>query len=180
MKRASVLLLGAAVLCAVLALARADKYAFTVNMGEPTEEFVHYWERCVGSGHASLALRQDWREAMIDSHENLGWQMVRMHGVFDDDMSVVIDNRTYSFVDPDSIYDFLLSINMRPIIELSFMPGVLASGDETVFYYKGNITPPKNYTAWAVLLETFASHLIDRYGIDEVSQWYFEVRAPFW
>ncbi len=64
------------------------------------------------------------------------------------------------------------------------MPGVLASGNETIFWYKGNTTPPKDYAQWDHLITTLVQHLVDRYGIDEVAQWYFEVwnepNCGFW
>lgn len=159
----------------IVATAQSFDNSFYVNTTAPTSPFPHFWERCVGSGHASLALREDYRKQLVDSHKTLGWQYVRFHAIFDDDMSVVLAPGVYSFFSIDSVYDFLLDIGMRPIVELSFMPSILASGNETIFYYKGNITPPKNYSQWDDLVFQFVTHLIERYGLDEVSQWYFEV-----
>lgn len=91
-----------------------------------------------------------------------------------------------SFFNVDSIYDYLLSIGMRPIVELSFMPAYIASnnGQDTIFWYKGITDPPADYNAWIQLISSFAQHLVDRYGIDEVSQWRFEVwnepNLDFW
>lgn len=79
----------------------------------------------------------------------------------------------YSFFNVDEIYDFLLSINMKPYVELSFMPNLLASGNATIMWYKGNITPPKSWQAWYDLIVELGTHLVDRYGIKEVSQWSF-------
>ncbi len=64
-------------------------------------------------------------------------------------------SETYSFFNIDSIFDFLLSIGMKPIVELSFMPEALARGNSTIFHYKGNINPPKNWNAWAYLVQNF-------------------------
>jgi xylan 1,4-beta-xylosidase len=55
------------------------------------------------------------------------------------------------------------------------MPYDLASGDETVFWWKGNITPPNNWEHWEWLIQQFVRHVIERYGLDEVRRWYFEV-----
>jgi xylan 1,4-beta-xylosidase len=66
-------------------------------------------------------------------------------------------------------------MNNSPIIEVSFMPEVIASGPETIFHYKGNITPPKNQTMWTDLIKTLVRHLIDRYGVNEIRQWPFEI-----
>jgi xylan 1,4-beta-xylosidase len=75
-----------------------------------------------------------------------------------------------------STYDFLLSIGMRPIVELSFMPQALASNvSETVFHYEGGISPPNDWNVWSTFIQGFVQALVDRYGLAEVSQWLFEV-----
>ena len=88
----------------------------------------HFWEHTVGSGHATLALRADWQAQMRRAHDELGMQHVRFHGILDDDMGTLIcqsDELIYSFFNADQIFDFLLSIGMKPFVELSFMPSTL-------------------------------------------------------
>ena len=116
-----------------------------------TREFNHFWKECVGSGHALLALRADYRAYLTRAQKELGFKFVRFHGILDDDMStytIVNGSPSLSFFNVDSVYDFLLSINMKPYIEVSFMPELLASGNQTVFHYNANITPPKDSSAW--------------------------------
>jgi len=60
-------------------------------------------------------------------------------------------------------------------VELSFMPHDLASGSRTIFWWKGNVTPPKSYEKWAGLITNLVAHFQERYGHDEVASWYFEV-----
>lgn len=55
------------------------------------------------------------------------------------------------------------------------MPECLASGNQTCFAYKGNVTPPADMKQWGDLVERFARHLVDRYGVEEVRSWDFEV-----
>jgi xylan 1,4-beta-xylosidase len=74
----------------------------------------------------------------------------------------------YSFFSADQIIDFLLSIGMRPFVELSFMPEALASGDTIVFRYRANVTPPKDYEQWATLIQKLTAHWVERYGAVEV------------
>jgi xylan 1,4-beta-xylosidase len=81
----------------------------------------------------------------------------------------------YSFFNTDQIFDFLLSIGMKPFVELSFMPSILASGKQTIFHYRANVTRPKDYSQWAVLIRKLVSHWVERYGVGEVRQWFFEV-----
>jgi xylan 1,4-beta-xylosidase len=138
----------------------------------------HFWEHTVGSDHALMALRSDWQEQLRRCRDELGFQYVRFHGLFDDDIGTVICNNDallYSFFNVDQIIDFLLSIGMKPFVELSFMPEALASGDKTVFHYRGNITPPKDYSVWATLIGKLVAHWVERYGLAEVRSWFFEV-----
>lgn len=151
---------------------------FTCDFSAKTEAMPHFWEYCVGSGHATLALRADWQAQLKQCREELGFRHVRFHGLLDDEMNTVIDQSDeliYSFHNADQIYDFLRSIDMRPIVELSFMPTALASGDQTTFHYKANVTPPADYGQWATLVSKAASHWVDRYGANEVATWPMEV-----
>lgn len=152
---------------------------FKIDSNSPTTPLSHYWEKCVGSCHAYTALREDYRKQLRKVHEDLGFQYVRFHGLLDDDMSVVFRNRkgdlVYNFFNIDSIFDFLLSINMKPFIELGFMPEALASTATTCFHYKGNVSKPKDYGQWDELITNIIAHLIDRYGIAELRSWFFEV-----
>jgi xylan 1,4-beta-xylosidase len=79
------------------------------------------------------------------------------------------------FTNIDSIFDFLLSIGMKPFIELGFMPAALTSGSCTIFHYQGHTSPPDDYGKWQWLVEQFTAHCVDRYGLGEVRQWFFEV-----
>ena len=131
-----------------------------------------------GSGHATLGLRADWQAQLKRAHQDLGMKHVRFHGLLSDDMGTLIsegEEFLYSFFNADQIFDFLLSIGMKPFVELSFMPSALASGDQTVFHYRANVTPPKDYAQWSVLIRKLVSHWVSRYGIGEVRQWFFEV-----
>ena len=151
---------------------------FSCDFTGSVSSLTHFWEHTVGSGHATLALRADWQTQMRRSHEELGFGHVRFHGLLCDDMGTLIsegDKLFYSFFNADQIFDFLLSIGMKPFVELSFMPGTLASGKETVFHYRANVTPPKDYAQWATLIRKLVAHWVERYGLGEVRQWFFEV-----
>lgn len=128
---------------------------FSSDLNGPATGLPHFWEHTMGSGHATLALRADWQAQLKRAHDELGMRHVRFHGILCDDVGTLIgegDTLFYSFFNADLIFDFLRSIGMRPFVELSFIPGVLASGDKTVFHYRANVTPPRDYAQWAVLI----------------------------
>lgn len=152
-----------------------------------TKKVTKHWQFCVGSGHAFLAHRADYLEQLKVVHDELGIERVRFHGIFDDDMNVcqrptdhlpVVKRNPpvlYNFYQIGSIYDRLLEIGVKPFVELGFMPSALASGRQTVFHYKGNVTQPKNMEKWKDFIRAFARFLINRYGAEEVRSWFFEV-----
>lgn len=154
---------------------------YKINCEETGRPYPHYWEYCVRSCHAATLLREDVRNHIRHAHKDCGFTHVRCHGLFDDDMSVVITPmnapapRSISFYNIDCIYDFLLETGMKPFVEIGFMPTPLASGTQVCFNYRGNVTPPADYEVWDDLIRQFATHLIERYGKKEVEQWPFEV-----
>jgi xylan 1,4-beta-xylosidase len=134
---------------------------------------------CVGAGRANEGLRADWQRQLTYAHRECGFTYIRMHGLFDDDMGVYREdnngNPEYNWQYIDALYDFLQSIGMKPFVELGFMPNALAGGSKTIFWYRGNVTPPKDMTKWANFIRAFVTHLQERYGDAEVRTWYFEV-----
>jgi len=151
---------------------------FNSSLSAPAAPLRHAWEHTVGSSRAVLALRADWQGQLTRCHDELGFRHVRFHGLLTDDMGTLIAHQEkplYSFFNADRIWVFLLSIGMRPFVELGFMPEMLASGRETVFRFRGNVTPPADYDAWATLIRKLVGHWVERYGIAEVRQWFFEV-----
>lgn len=156
-------------------MARIDFYC---DFSEQASRLAHVWEHTVGSCHAPLALRSDWQRQLERCHQELGFQYVRFHGLLSDDVGTLVlhhEKPIYSFFNADQTVDFLLSIGMKPFVELSFMPLALASGSKSVFKYRGNVTPPRNYKDWGRLIYKLVRHWVDRYGIKEVRQWFFEV-----
>ncbi len=151
---------------------------FTCNLWDEATALPHFWEHTIGSGHAPLALRGDWQRQLGECRTLLGFRHTRFHGLLCDEMGTLMDEKDElldSFFNADQICDFLLSISMKPFVELSFMPSALASGGKTVFHYGANVTPPRDGAQWAALVSRLATHWVERYGIDEVGSWFFEV-----
>jgi xylan 1,4-beta-xylosidase len=151
---------------------------FECDLAAPAQPLAHVWSHTVGSGHALLGLRADWQAQMARARRELGIRHVRFHGLLDDDMAVLLteqDQPVLGFRNVDAVYDFLLDIGVRPFVELSFMPSRLASGGQTVFNYRGNVTPPRDMNEWCGLIEALVRHWLARYGAQELRRWYFEV-----
>ena len=149
-----------------------------VDLAREVGALDHTWEQTVGSDRLAVAFRERWIQELSSAHEHCGFRSVRCHGMFDDEMGVCQglgpDGPRTSFVYLDQVYDRLLELGVRPFVELSFMPSALATSRNSVFWYRGNASPPISMDAWAQLIEGTARHLVRRYGIREVSQWRFE------
>jgi xylan 1,4-beta-xylosidase len=151
-----------------------------VDTRAPSHPFPHFWEKMFGSGRATLSLRDSYRSDLRTVKQVTGFGYVRFHGILDDDVGVYDEdargNPVYNFSYVDQIYDGLLAAGVRPFVEISFMPSMLAAQPDILsMWYKPIVSPPKSYAKWDDLIRHFAEHLVERYGIDEVSQWYFEV-----
>lgn len=161
---------------------------FEIHKDISTKPADKHWQFCVGSGHAHLAQRTDYVRQLTFIHKELGIRRVRFHGIFNDDMNVVSSLtqllrlpgrdkfRDVSFHQIGCVYDNILSTGMKPFVELSFMPSLMASGKKKASVrHPSNITQPKSYNEWGELISAFIEYLIRRYGKEEVRTWYFEV-----
>ncbi|SEG22961.1 xylan 1,4-beta-xylosidase [Bryocella elongata] len=178
----------------------------TIDANAPAKPFPHFWEQTFGSGRAVLSLREEYRDDLRAVHAATGFQSVRFHGIFNDEVGLydpdrrvinfaqtlgqegeaVGKNSIYNFSYVDQIYDGLLANGVRPYVEMSFMPAKMTSDPKQIqaFWYRPNVAPPADYAKWDAMIQAFAKHLVERYGIDEVSTWKFEVwnepNLDFW
>lgn len=138
---------------------------------------------CIGTGRMGLALQEEYMKQLAFVQDIISFKHIRGHGLFSDDMAIYQKRKgfdgtetvEYCFTYLDRVMDGYLRVGIRPFLELGFMPYKMASGDQTVFYWKGNTTPPADYDEWAKLIKATLSHLIERYGRDEVVTWPVEV-----
>jgi xylan 1,4-beta-xylosidase len=169
--------------------ASTDSGVVVVDASAPAHPFPHFWEKMFGSGRAILTLRDDYRRDLREVKGITGFEYVRFHAIFHDEVGLYDEDAQgsplYNFSYVDQIYDGLLANGVRPFVEISFMPKKLAARDALhAFWYKQNVSPPKDYAKWDALITRFAQHLVERYAVGEVSQWYFEVwnepNIDFW
>jgi xylan 1,4-beta-xylosidase len=174
--RMSPLLLSLA-LCA--GLAHAENRVISADLLRVRGQHSKVFRECIGAGRANEGLRADWQQQLRLVQKEIGFRYIRMHGLLTDDMGVYREDAQgrsiYNWQYIDALYDFLLSVHLKPFVELAFMPNDLASGKTTIFWWKGNVTPPKSYDKWAELIRRLVQHFRDRYGDAEVRTWYFEV-----
>jgi xylan 1,4-beta-xylosidase len=171
--------------------AAADAPAVTVwvDVDDEGEELHRPWVPMIGSERLSQLLCTDstggrvigaeLADALRRVRDEFGVRTVRAHAIFHDDNRVYREKKgkpVYDFSVVDEIYDQVLDLGLRPVVEIGFMPRDLAADpSKTVFEYGAVISPPKDYERWGELVRRLVQHLVGRYGLDEVLTWDFEV-----
>jgi len=157
----------------------SQERVINVDFSKSSGSLNTFFKECVGAGRANEGLRADWQQQLAYVSKECGFKYIRMHGLLTDDMAVYKEDKNgkpeYNYMYVDALIDFLQSIGMKPFVELGFMPNALASGPQTIFWWRGNVTPPKDYEKWGALIKNLTEHFTERYGADEVKTWYFEV-----
>lgn len=136
----------------------------------------HTWKTVMGVGTASDLLMADIQAMVRRMREEIGFRYIKFNGILSDDLHVYNENAAgcpvYNFTYVDKILDFLMSIGLRPIIQLSFMPALLAKDPgRKLFSYL--VSEPKNLQDWKTLVCALVTHLLERYGQEEVARWHF-------
>lgn len=157
----------------------------TIDARAAGQSYDPYWKRVICGDRVGLAVRADFREHLQAAVRACGFKHLRQHGLFHDDMFVwPAKAEPFNFQYVDYVYDYYLSLGIRPFVELSFLPRWMASNEQTVFTVKCPACPPTDLHDWHTLVHTTVQHLVERYGLDEVRAWHFEVwnepNIPFW
>ena len=137
------------------------------------------FHECIGAGRAAEGLRAEWLRQLKMCQDEIGFKAIRFHGLLCDDMGVYSETRDgqprHNFQYIDQLYDSLLALNLKPFVEISFMPDALAGGTADNFLVEGQRSPPKSWDKWDGLIKDLVTHWTARYGADEVKQWNFEI-----
>lgn len=159
------------------------KKKYNIDFSQSKGTLNKSWKRITAFGRASEGLREEWRNQLRMLQEDIAFEYIRFHGILSDEMMVYSENYNgepqYNFSYVEELIDFLLDNNIKPFIELGYMPEQLAEEKIYKFLWKANISFPKDMNKWSNLIENLIKHLIDRYGIKEVSTWYFEIWNNF-
>jgi xylan 1,4-beta-xylosidase len=158
---------------------------FSPAWNEAGSTFRHTWEGLGNVDQFRWMVRGDMQEQLAMAHKDLKMKHVRAVGIFDEEMKVfALDPTTwrekdrkprYNWQVIDYVIQSLLDRGMSPMITTTFTPYLMASGEQYCFSTKSNVTPPKDYNQWADLVTKTTQHFVERFGLEVVKGWYFEV-----
>jgi xylan 1,4-beta-xylosidase len=148
--------------------ANATNYTITVDASKQTTGNPPFWAETVGTGTASLTLRSDLETHYKIGAREAGFKRVRGHGVLSDAMGIYQGPGSYSWTNFDKYLASIVAAGMRPIMEMDFMPTKLALNGMDKDIYK-SATDYKNF------ITAIVQHCVDKYGMADVSKWYWEI-----
>lgn len=138
-----------------------------------------FFSECIGAGRAGEVMRHVAYEQLKEVQKECNFKYIRFHGLFHEEMIIVSRDEDgklkFNFQYVDMLFDSLLDIGLRPVVELGLMPEIMAEKEKYVFWWKMNISSAKDISEWETLVYETVKHLTYRYGEDEVKKWYFEV-----
>lgn len=144
-----------------------------------TGKLDRYFSECIGAGRAGEVMRYAASKQLEYIQSICPFRYIRFHGLFHEEMAVVTRNEKgkleFSFTYIDQLFDRLLELGIRPVVELSPMPDIMASDKKYLMWWKMNVSMPKELCEWHELISSFVHHVTKRYGRDEIKKWYFEV-----
>ncbi len=157
-----------------------DRINLIVEANVNTKKAIsHSWRNLINLGYAQDGLRSDLQQHLTDIQNKIKFKYARFQGIFSDEMFNYGDERmsetNYNFTKIDKLIDFLYSINLKPFIELGNKAKVLNLASDKVMYFRNPSEKQKSLKESLDLLEKFIVHSINRYGINEVEEWYFEL-----
>lgn len=156
--------------------------------GESAGELKHTWEGLGNIDQMRWMTRKDCLEHLEMAYKELNMRHVRAVGIHHDDLFPIgIDPKDCMNIAEadrkprnnwqviDYIFDSLADIGINPMYTTAFTPTVMATGTQSVFRTKCNVTPPKSYIEWQEYIVATLKHFKYRYGKQRMDQWYYEV-----
>lgn len=143
---------------------------------EKLSPFSKSWNKLINIGYAKDLLNSDMQEQIKVLQNEIGFTYARFWGLFGDDM--LVEDRsggkiTYNFTNTNKLLDFLIQNKLKPFIEIGSKPKVLSKTiEETVVI---QTISKKSSREWRNLTRSFLLQCVERYGIEEVESWYFEI-----
>lgn len=142
------------------------------------KDLVNFWNHMVF--HPTNSIEDAWGQQHLDKlAEDKAVQIVRIYSMFEESVTLGEDGQLqYDFTMNDLRIDELLKRGFTPYIGYAFFPGFLSAeqDEELVSHrYKNNLlyrSYMTDYSKWEEMCRVYTQHIVDRYGLEQVSKWY--------
>ena len=148
-----------------------------------SEKIKNSWGNTINIGVASELLRSEVQEHVMMLKQALGFKYIRFWNIFSPEFLINVDDpkENYNFTRLDSIFDFLINLDLKPHIDFGVKSHMIVYNinklqicdEREKDYLSIDFMEPKK---WERFLNAFMQHLIYRYGRSEVDSW----RVEYW
>lgn len=149
----------------------------TVDTAGRSNPIPEHWKRLLNVGYARSLTDAGIQGQLRRIQEKVGFEFFRIKGVLDDDMCLLrLDmngNPVMNYAYLDEGIDFILSLGAKPMLELGFMPSLLAKDAQARSMRGSLVSAPKEIFRWRELIEGLMTHFVERYGGRTVALWLF-------
>lgn len=152
----------------------------TINIFPDTgRPYEHAYFQCMNGGTFFDLIHATMREQIQELHEKAGIRYLRLQGIFNSALHLMerTGSSRFNFSLLDNSMDFLISNGIQPIIDLPDWKkkaysdiGELLFSDEPADWQ-----PFEDLDDWRMLLDKTFRHFVDRYGLERISGWIFEI-----
>ena len=144
---------------------------------EKTTELKRPWSKIINMCNADALLNYDVQEQILLMQKEIGFSYVRIYNLFKQDMYDEAENgkENYNFSRMDRSLDFLVEHNLKPYIELAFKPMSVNYTINSSATDRSNEIIFHDSDSYQRVMHEFAAHIANRYGVDEIEGWYFEL-----
>lgn len=146
---------------------------------EKGKSFTDYWRNLTTLGRASKGLRSDVQAQIIELQEDIRFKYIKFDGIFSNDMMIYNTDKegkvVYNWNSVNKLFDFFKDVNIKPFIGLGFMTTQLRNSEDTMWELETNMFKSNDINFWKDLVIKFIKHCVNRYGLEEIESWYFEI-----
>lgn len=151
--------------------------------GDPPRYFKN-WNVLLTFGAAHQLLDSRIQEQVLMLCKSLGFSNLRIWGLFSEENSIDKNSQSnFNFTKLNQIFDFFYNNNLIPFIDLGFQAEAIYGGLDITIRYRETDIEFTELSQYQKLLTHFLKNAINRYGMDYVRQWKFELwkdpRLPF-
>ena len=133
--------------------------------------------------HPTDAVEDAWGKRILDRmSKDKAIDTIRIYAMLEDIVYIDMNGQlAYDFRVSDLRLDYLVECGYNLIISYGGIPECISdckhdmtSVSKNKTRYKGkmwNTSPPKDYTLWEEVCYIYTKHIVERYGIERVSEW---------
>lgn len=135
------------------------------------------WNKVINIGGLYNLSRANVQYHLLYLITQLGFTHARVWSVFDEAL-MVTDGQMYGVYNYDSIdaaLDFFVKNHIKPWLDFTPRPDTAVRSAGDTVWYRENTIRFISRRIWEDFFADFISHLVDRYGKEEVNGWIFEI-----